>query len=101
MNIKNLIKVNQFATDNIKELEVAVKTANVENDKDKANFGNLCIALKGFRLVADATEALLYNENCIKADDGSFYQKVEDDIVPPTTAGKPGSDFDIDKENNE
>lgn len=97
MNIKEIINVHKFACKNIADLEETVSTVEVENDKDKANFGNLCIALKGFRMIAEATEALLINENVLKGEDGNFYQKVEDTpIVPPSTEGKSGSDFDED-----
>ena len=96
--IKKVIEVNKLACENIKAIEDAVNLTEIKNDKDKANFGNLCVALRGFRMVADATEALLINENVLKSEDGEFYQKIEDDVVPPTTEGKPGSDFDIDKE---
>ena len=51
----------------------------IENDKDKANFGNICVMLRGYRMVADASEAMLINENVLKTDDGDFYQKIEDD----------------------
>lgn len=98
MDIKAIIKVNKFACNNIASLEETIKEVEVKDDKDKANFGNLCVALRGFRMVADATEALLINENVLKGEDGSFYKKVEENVVPPTTEGKPGSDFDIDKD---
>lgn len=97
MNIKSIIEVNKLACDNITALENAVKLSEIKTEKDKANFGNLCVALRGFRMVADATEALLINENVLKGEDGNFYQKIEDNIVPPTSEGKPGSDFDVDK----
>ena len=96
--IKKIIEVNKEACDNIQSLESAISLAEIKSEKDKANFGNLCVALRGFRMVADATEALLINENVLKGEDGNFYQKVEDDIVPPTTEGKAGSDYDVDKE---
>lgn len=99
MNIKSIIDVNKLACDNIKGLEDAVKDAKINNEKDKANFGNLCVALRGFRMVADATEALLFNEDVIKTEDGDFYEKIKEIIVPPTTENAPGSDFDIDKNN--
>lgn len=101
MNIKVVIDVNKLACDNIASLEEAIRTCEIKNDKDKANFGNLCVALRGFRMVADATEALLINENVLKGEDGNFYKKVEDSVTPPPTTGAPGSDFDIDKENKE
>ena len=92
--IKELIKVNKYACDNISSLENALQNAEVVDEKSKVNFGNLCVALRGFRMVADATEAILINENVLKGDDGNFYQKVEEEV--PTTAEGPGSDFDID-----
>lgn len=92
--IKELIKVNKYACDNISSLEDALQNAEVVDEKSKVNFGNLCVALRGFRMVADATEAILINENVLKGDDGNFYQKVEEEV--PTTAEGPGSDFDVD-----
>lgn len=94
MIIKKLIEVNRHACDNIAGLEDALQNAEVIDEKSKVNFGNLCVALRGFRMVADATEAILINENVLKGDDGNFYQKVEEEV--PTTAEGPGSDFDVD-----
>ena len=93
MIIKNVIEANKNACENIAALESAITVCKINNDKDKSNFGNLCVALRGFRMVADATEALLVNEGVLKGEDGNFYKKIVDD-VPPTTAGKPGSDYD-------
>lgn len=92
--IKELIKVNKYACDNISNLEDALQNAEVVDEKSKVNFGNLCVALRGFRMVADATEAILINENVLKGDDGNFYQKVEEEV--PDTKSIPGSDFDVD-----
>jgi len=77
MIIDKIIEVNKNACANIEELENAVKEAVIENDKDKAQFGNLCVALRGFRMVADATEAILNNEDVLKTKDGDFYKKIE------------------------
>lgn len=77
MIIDKIIEVNKNACANIKELENAVKEAVIENDKDKAQFGNLCVALRGFRMVADATEAILNNEDVLKTENGDFYKKIE------------------------
>lgn len=77
MIIDKIIEVNKNACAHIKELEIAVKEAVIENDKDKAQFGNLCVALRGFRMVADATEAILNNEGVLKTEDGDFYKKIE------------------------
>lgn len=95
MIIKKIIETNKNACDNIVALEHAVAEFEIKNEKDKANFGNLCVALRGFRMVADATEALLANEWVLKGEDGNFYKKIEEEI--PTTAKGPCRDFDVDK----
>lgn len=76
--IKNLIAIHNDATASIVNLEVDAQAIKIENDKDKANFGNICVMLRGYRMVAEASEAMLINENVLKGDDG-FYQKIEDD----------------------
>ena len=58
-------------------LERDAQNIQIENDKDKANFGNICVMLRGYRMVADASEAMLINEDVLKDDDGNFYQKIE------------------------
>ena len=75
--IKNLINVNKEATKNIVALESVIQNIKVTTEKDKVNFGNLCIALKGFRMVSEATECLLVNENVLKTEDNEFYIKVD------------------------
>ena len=77
--IKNLIDINNDANASIVALEADAKAIKIENDKDKANFGNICVMLRGYRMVADASEAMLINENVLKTDDGEFYQKIEDE----------------------
>ena len=76
--IKNLIEINNDANASIINLEADAQAIKIENDKDKANFGNICVMLRGYRMVADASEAMLINENVLKGDDG-FYQKIEED----------------------
>ena len=76
--IKNLIDINNDANASIVNLEADAQAIKIENDKDKANFGNICVMLRGYRMVAEASEAMLINENVLKGDDG-FYQKIEDD----------------------
>ena len=106
-----IINEHNNAVRNINDLEKTCANCKVTDDKSKAQFGNLCIALKGYRLVADATEAILMNEDIIKGNDGYFYQKiehccpfyekVENTVRVPENSNK-GSDFDIDnKENHE
>ena len=86
--IKNLIAIYNDATVSIVNLEVDAQTIKIENDKDKANFGNICVMLRGYRMVADASEAMLVNENVLKGDDG-FYQKIEDDEDDETDENEP------------
>ena len=95
--IKNLITINKDANASIVNIESDIQAFKIDNDKDKANFGNLCVMLRGYRMVADATEAMLINEDVLRSDDGEFYQKIEDDVVPPTTQDTAGSDYDVDK----
>lgn len=97
MIIKKLIEVNRHACENISALEDALQNSEVVDEKTKVNFGNLCVALRGFRMVADATEAILINENVLKGADDNFYQKVEEGA--PATVKEPGSDFDADQQN--
>ena len=80
--IKTLINVNKEATKNIAVLESTIQNITVTTEKDKVNFGNLCIALKGFRMVSEATECLLVNENVLKTEDNEFYIKVETEENP-------------------
>ena len=96
-----IIAQHNNAVLNINELENTCANYKVTDDKSKAQFGNFCIALKGYRLVADATEAILMNEDILKGEDGCFYEKVENTIRVPENSAN-GSDFDKDnKENHE
>ena len=95
--IKNLITINKDADASIANIEADIQAFKIDNDKDKANFGNLCVMLRGYRMVADATEAMLINEDVLRSDDGEFYQKIEDDVVPPTAQDNAGSDYDVDR----
>ena len=80
--IKTLINANNNATKNIAALESTIQNITVTTEKDKVNFGNLCIALKGFRMVSEATECLLINENILKTEDNEFYSKIENNENP-------------------
>lgn len=95
-NYRNFI-INQHnnAIYNIKELENACANCEVTDDKSKAQFGNFCVALRGYRMVADATEAILMNEDILKGEDGCFYEKIEDTVRVPENSNK-GNDFDED-----
>ena len=96
-----IINQHNNAVLNINDLEKTCANCKVTDDKSKAQFGNFCIALKGYRLVADATGAILMNEDIIKGNDGFFYEKAEDTVRVPENSAN-GSDFDKDnKENHE
>ena len=82
--IKNLIEINEDANASIANLEIDAQAIEIKNDKDKANFGNICVMLRGYRMIADASEAMLINENVLKGNDG-FYQKIEDE---PSSEGE-------------
>lgn len=81
--VKKLIEVNKFASQNIKELQDTIANCQFDgSEKDKINFGNLCTALTGFRLVNDAMEALLANEDIVVTEQGGYYQKIDDNNGP-------------------
>ena len=83
--VKHLIKLNELANTEINELEKACAGVEINNDKDKANFGNLCILLSAMRRIDEATEAMLINENVLKDENDGFYQKIELDEENPET----------------
>lgn len=75
--IKNLLETNEQATAAINSLETTISSIEIKTEKDKVNFGNLCIVLKGYRMVAEGTECLLRNENIIKTNDAEYYAKIQ------------------------
>ena len=90
--IKTLIDINKDANTSIVALENDIQAIEIKNDKDKANYGNMCVMLRGYRMVADASEAMLINEKVLKGTDG-FYQKIEDenqDPAPTNDENQPG-----------
>lgn len=73
----NLINLNKLSGEHIADLETTIQDIKIKTDKDKANFGNLCILLKSFRIINETTEAMLFNEDILKTSDGSFYKKIK------------------------
>lgn len=73
-----IIGQHNNAVININELEKTCANFKIIDDKTKAQFGNLCVALRGYRIVADATEAILINENILKGEDEYFYERIDD-----------------------
>ena len=86
--IKNLIQVNKTSKETIASLEEVVTNIKIENDKDKANFGNMCLILKANRIIAEASEAMLVNDNVLQDEDGNYYQKIEDEQKAEITENK-------------
>lgn len=84
MIVKKLIEVNKFVNNEIQALQETIANSEFKTEKDRVNFGNLCTALTGFRLVNDAMEALLANEDVVVTDTGNYYQKIDsNDPEPP------------------
>ena len=83
MFVEKLIKVNKFVNNEIQALQETIANGKFETEKDRINFGNLCTALTGFRLVNDATEALLANEDVVVTDSGNYYQKIDSNTTEP------------------
>ena len=94
--IKTLIVANKDAVDNVNVLEKTIATYPVIDEKSKVNYGNLCIALKGYRMVAEATECMLINENVLKGKDGKYYEEVKEEVldeqVPKDGTPVPGNE---------
>ena len=82
--IKNLVETNEQATEAIKSLESTINSIEIETEKDKVNFGNLCIVLKGYRMVAEGTECLLRNEKIFKGADNKFYTDIKNTLLKDT-----------------
>jgi hypothetical protein len=83
MFVEKLIEVNKFVNNEIQALQETIATSKFETEKDRINFGNLCTALTGFRLVNDAMEALLANEDVVVTDTGNYYQKIDSNTPEP------------------
>ena len=77
--IKTLIETNKDAVENIAVLEQTIQAYPVIDDKTKANYGNLCVMLNGYRNVAKASECMLINEGVVKNANGDFYKKITDE----------------------
>ena len=82
MFVEKLIKVNKFVNNEIQALQETIANGEFKTEKDRINFGNLCTALTGFRLVNDAMEALLANEDIVVTEQGGYYQKIDDNNEP-------------------
>lgn len=79
--MKEIIEINKLATEYCKKLEATVAGFGPTDNlaKDKADFGNIIVMLKGFRMVKEASEAFLYNNDILKSPSGEFYAKIKDE----------------------
>lgn len=94
----------------VKEIkEVSVKRSNLEDlllnyshvetddhEKDLTNFGNLSIAVHGYKMVETALRCIVLNEGYIEDNDGEFYEKinVDDDNTEETSTDASGDPKD-------
>lgn len=77
LNIAALIKENRNARENIISLEMTVR--NLANTQIKnVDFANVCIALKGYRIVEEATAAILVNAGVLITDDNRYFSEIEE-----------------------
>lgn len=93
----------------VKEIkEVSVKRSNLEDlllnyshvetddhEKDLTNFGNLSIAVHGYKMVETALRCIVLNEGYIEDNDGEFYEKINvDDDTEETSTDASGDPKD-------
>lgn len=84
MNIKKIIEVNNFVDNEIQALREIIANSKFETEKDRINLGNFWTAFTGFRLVSDAVEGLLANEDVVVTVDGNYYRKIDSSALEPT-----------------
>lgn len=99
--VKRMIEEHAELVVRIVKLDNYVYSNKSDND-DKIEFANKCVQLSSMKKYEEALRARLENQNIVVAGD-EYLEKVgsikfeENDDVPPTTEGKPGSDIDADK----
>lgn len=84
MNIKKIIEVNNFVDNEIQALREIIANSKFETEKDRITLGNIWTAFTGFRLVGDALEGLLANEDVVVTVSGNYYQKIDSNTPEPT-----------------
>lgn len=79
--VKNIIKEIKEVSAKRSNLEdLLVNYSHVETDdheKDLTNFGNLSIAVHGYKMVETALRCIVLNEGYIEDNDGEFYEKID------------------------
>ena len=98
--VKNIIKEIKEVSAKRNNLEdLLVNYSHVETDdheKDLTNFGNLSIAVHGYKMVETALRCIVLNEGYIEDNDGEFYEKidVDDDNTEETSTDASGDPKD-------
>ena len=81
--VKNIIKEIKEVSAKRSNLEdLLVNYSHVEtddHDKDLTNFGNLSIAVHGYKMVETALKCIVLNEGYVEGSDGEFYEKINVD----------------------
>ena len=98
--VKNIVKEIKEVSAKRNNLEdLLVNYSHVEtNDHEKnlTNFGNLSIAVHGYKMVETALRCIVLNEGYIEDNNGEFYEKidVDDDNDEATSTDAPGDPKD-------
>ena len=81
--VKNIVKEIKEVSAKRSNLEdLLLNYSHVETDdheKDLTNFGNLSIAVHGYKMVETALRCIVLNEGYIEDNDGEFYEKINVD----------------------
>jgi hypothetical protein len=81
--VKNIVKEIKEVSAKRSNLEdLLVNYSHVEtndHEKDLTNFGNLSIAVHGYKMVETALRCIVLNEGFIEDNDGEFYEKIDVD----------------------
>lgn len=97
--VKNIVKEIKEVSAKRSNLEdLLVNYSHVETDdheKDLTNFGNLSIAVHGYKMVETALRCIVLNEGYIEDNDGEFYEKINvDDDTEETSTDASGDPKD-------
>lgn len=98
--VKNIVKeIKEISAKRSNLEDLLVNYSHVETDdheKDLTNFGNLSIAVHGYKMVETALRCIVLNEGYIEDNDGEFYEKinVDDDNTEETSTDASGDPKD-------
>lgn len=97
--VKNIVKEIKEVSAKRNNLEdLLVNYSHVEtndHEKDLTNFGNLSIAVHGYKMVETALKCIILNEGYVEGTDGEFYEKINvDDNTEETSTDASGDPKD-------